>query len=193
MANISNFRIKRAKHHLQSGHVIAYPTQGVWGLGCDPFDEQAVYRLLTLKQRKVDKGLILIAGSFEYFEPFLYALNAKQKQSLLEAWQAKKNQAQTTFVIPDPDHVLPFWLRGQFSSIALRVTTHPTAKSLCDAFGGMLVSTSANPQGKPAAMSALDVYKYFGQDIDHVLHGKLGGVGKSSAICDLLTAKNIRQ
>src|SRR6218665_315978 len=63
--------INEAAIRLKSGGVIAYPTEAVWGLGCDPFDETAVMRLLAIKQRPVDKGLILIAADLAQLQPLL--------------------------------------------------------------------------------------------------------------------------
>ena len=68
---VNSWRVQQAAQAIRAGAVIAYPTEAVWGLGCDPWDEEAVERLLLLKGRSVDKGLILVADNIRQFD-FLF-------------------------------------------------------------------------------------------------------------------------
>lgn len=178
--------INQAVRHLQAGEVIAYPTEAVWGLGCDPGNEAAVRALLRLKQRPVEKGLILVAASIDQFEPYLTLLTVDQRQQLQISWPGFQ-----TWVVPVSETV-PIWLKGEHQSIALRVSAHPLVKELCLAFGGPLVSTSANPTGRPAALFEQQIKDYFDNELAFILTGDLGGAGSPSPIIDIVSGKPIR-
>ena len=124
----------RAVRALRDGAVIAYPTEGVWGLGCDPFNRDAVEFLLALKRRPSEKGLILIAAESDMFAPLLDPLPASLRHQLDASWPGPN-----TWIVPDPDHLSPPWIRGRHNSLAVRVTAHPQAARLSRAFGGPLI------------------------------------------------------
>ncbi len=180
------FRISYAVNCLQQGGVIAYPTEAVWGLGCDPMNEQAVASLLALKGRSEAKGLILIASSMEQLSPFLRGLDAGQRQVLKDSWPAA-----TTWLVPD-NGFAPAWIKGDFDSVALRVTAHPVAQSLCEAFGGPIVSSSANLQGKIPAKTRQRVQQYFPSSLATIVPGQAGKNAKPTQIKDLLSGATIR-
>ena len=179
--------LQKALDALQSGGVIAYPTESVWGLGCDPFDPLAVERILRLKQRTVEKGLIVVAASIEQVDALLRPLSSEQLALVKSTWPGP-----TTWLLPDPDQCFPIWIHGRFSSVAVRVSAHPVVRQLCGAFGGPLVSTSANPAMMPPARSRLRVLQWFGRHVDFVLPGRLGGNIKPSTIRDLQSGKMVR-
>jgi L-threonylcarbamoyladenylate synthase len=181
-----NLSIRQATRALRLGGVIAYPTEGVWGLGCDPFDPEAVAKLLELKHRKVGKGLILVAADIEQFEPYLRALTLAQRALLARSWPGSQ-----TWVVPHGS-TLPDWITGYKSNVALRVSAHPVVAALCRYYGGPIVSTSANPAGCPPALSALKVRHYFGGKLDYVLPGKLGGQLAPTSIRDLASGRLLR-
>ena len=134
---------------LTQGEVILYPTEAVYGLGCDPDNQQAVEALLAIKQRPVEKGLILIADN--YGQLLKYVDDAKipmdKRADIFSSWPAA-----ITWVMPASKNT-PKWLTGQFDTIAVRVTNHPTVKRLCQEFGKPLVSTSANLTGQETVIS----------------------------------------
>lgn len=175
-------------HALQQQRVIAYPTEAVFGLGCDPNSEVAVEALLGLKHRPREKGLILIADNFQQLLPYIdeTALSDTQLQTVLATWPGP-----VTWVMP-AKATTPTWLTGQFSSLAVRVTDHPLVKELCHKFGKPLVSTSANLNGQPPCRLADEVIKQFGHDFP-VLAGHVGGRENPSEIKDALTGNLIRQ
>jgi L-threonylcarbamoyladenylate synthase len=179
--------IHRAASYMQSGGVIAYPTEGVWGLGCDPFNEDAVYTLLRIKQRQVEKGLILVAGSLKQVEPLLTPLNTSQRELLAQSWPGP-----ITWLLPDSSELIPSWIKGKFTSVAIRVSAHRPVVQLCAAFGGLIVSTSANPAAFAPARTRLRVLTWFGDRVDYVVPGKLGGQRGPSIIRDLTTASVVR-
>ncbi len=173
---------------LKQQHVIAYPTEAVFGVGCDPDSEIAVNRLLTLKQRPVDKGLILIAANFEQLKPYIddSALNEAQRHAVFACWPGP-----VTFVFPAKP-TTPRWLTGRFDSLAVRVTDHPLVVELCEAWGKPLVSTSANLTGLLPCRSVDEVHAQFGLDFP-VLNGETGGRQNPSEIRDALTGELFRQ
>lgn len=176
-------KLLTAVAQLNAGKVIAYPTEAVYGLGCDPMNEAAVMQLLHIKQRPLEKGLILIAASIEQLKPYLM-LTEDILAKVLPTWAGA-----TTWVIPAQDHV-PKWLTGEHHSLAVRVTAHPIAKRLCENYGGALVSTSANFSNQPAFKAAKQVAQAF-PDL-FVLDGALGDLAQETAIYDVLTGEQLR-
>ena len=181
---ISLPRVQYAVHALRGGQVIAYPTEGVWGLGCDPDNEQAVEVLLGLKGRSPAKGLILVASRMEQLMGWLPPLSSPQQEVLARTWPGPN-----TWLVPVSDRVPP-WISGGRSTVALRVSAHPVVRALCDGFGGPLVSTSANRSGGPAATCLLDVQLRFPQVLR--VPGELTQPGKASTIRDLQTGNIVR-
>ncbi len=173
---------------LKRGGVIAYPTEAVWGLGCDPRSEAAVLRLLSIKQRTVDRGLILIASHLQQLRPFLdmAALPAARLDHVLATWPGPY-----TWVMPaSPD--APRWITGAHSGLAVRVSAHPGVVALCDAFGGPLVSTSANLSGQPAACTYDALDPALLAAIDGVVKGTTGGLSAPTPIRDAITDAALR-
>ena len=183
---MSSNQINEAVHVLQQGGVIAYPTEAVYGLGCDPANHQAVKKLLALKQRDPDKGLILIASDFDQLSPFLAEIEDSLKEEVLATWPGP-----VTWLWPAKSGVSA-WLRGEHATIAIRVTGHPMAAELCRAFGGALVSTSANVSGKPPARNAEQVRAQFKDQLDFVLEGETANLARPSQIRDALSGRIVR-
>lgn len=182
----NTFRISVALRAVRHAGVIAYPTEAVWGLGCDPTNELALQRLLAIKRRDPDKGLILVAADMQQCSELLAPLSREQREKLSSSWPGP-----TTWLVPHHGLVHPL-VHGRFSSVALRVSSHPLVEALCKAFGGPLVSTSANPQGRPPALNGMTVRRYFGGALDYVLEGSLGGSTRPSEIRDLATGQILR-
>lgn len=178
--------ITKALTIIKNGGIIAYPTEAVYGLGCDPFNEQAVKRLLAIKQRPIDKGLILIASSWEQLKDLVQPLSPEILQKVFTTWPGP-----VTWVFPASSKV-PKWISGDHASVALRVTAHPLAKQICEKWGNALVSTSANIAGQPPAYNAQTVKQYFASQIDYILEGELGGLNKPTEIRDVLSGKFLR-
>ena len=153
MTGVIDFKTLAA--HLEEGGVIAYPTEGVWGLGCDPLNEVSVKKICALKGRNVEKGLVLVAANLDQIN-FLTKTLSRHAQAILEA----SCPGPDTWLIPDTDKVIPSWIKGNFVTVAVRVSQHPIVKSLCENIG-LLVSTSANPSGSEPANSQQQVEAYF--------------------------------
>lgn len=179
-------RIRKAAESLRKGGVVAYPTEAVWGLGCDPDNAHTLQRLLDLKKRDPDKGLILIAADIAMFAPYLQGLEPDLLTLLQNSWPGP-----ITWLIPNNKRASN-WVSGGRNTLALRVTAHPTAAALSRAFGGPLVSTSANPQGLPPAKSLMKVKAYFGDKLDAYTSGRTGQANKPTEIRDLISNAVIR-
>ncbi|MAI41423.1 MAG: L-threonylcarbamoyladenylate synthase [Candidatus Azotimanducaceae bacterium] len=180
------WRIDRIIHGLTNGEVIAYPTEGVWGLGCLPELHASVAHILTLKRRSWKAGLILVASQISHVDEYLDGITNEQRRLLESVWPAP-----VTFLVPDNGFV-PCWIKGRNKSVALRVSAHPVVQGICQALGGPIVSTSANPTGRKPATSALKVRQYFGNEVDLLVPGNLSGQEGPSEIRDLDTDEIIR-
>ena len=185
-ARPSELRLAAALAALENEGVVACPTEAVWGLSCDPDSEGAVARLLALKHRPVEKGLILVAASENQLAFLLADLPATQRDTLSASWPGPN-----TWLVPHRDRVQP-WIHGRFPSVAVRVSAHPVVRALCDSFGGPLVSTSANPAGAQPPKAAFQVLRYFGDRLDGLLPGEVGGASGPSQIRDLASGALIR-
>ncbi len=180
-------------HHLQAatralrlGGVIACPTEAVWGLSCDPNNEEAVSRLLALKDRPVAKGLILVAANEQQLDFLLSTLTAEQRQTLSASWPGP-----ATWLLPHGG-LVPSWVCGSHATVAVRVSSHPAVSALCATWGGPLVSTSANPAGALPAREAYQVRRYFGGGLDYLLPGRVGAARRPTGIRDLFSGQIIR-
>jgi len=182
---MNDWHIKRAAAILRQGGIIAYPTEGVWGLGCDPGNGAAVLRLLALKHRPWQKGLILIAASYDQVAPFVTTTPALLQQ-VRSTWPGP-----VTWLLPARDATPP-WLRGTHATVAVRVTAHPVAAALCRRFGGAMVSTSANIAGRPPARKRLQVQRHFGSALDYIVPGTLGSQSGATQIRDARSGAVVR-
>ena len=190
MSQTNQVDLAQAVQLLKTGNVLAYPTEAVWGLGCDPYSQLAFEKILNLKNRPVEKGVILVVASMQQAAPFLTTLTLEQQQRIQQTWQQSTEQAQaTTWLVPLTDAV-PVWISGQHQQVAIRITHHPLVQQLCTAFGGAVVSTSANPAGLQPARSALEIEAYFPHTA--ILQGELGSCRLPSRIIDIETGVVIR-
>ena len=182
------FQLKQrlAQQALLRGGVIAYPTEGVWGFGCDPWDEVAVNDILAIKGRPVHKGLILVCSDSVLVEPMLAQLPSERRQEILTSWPGPN-----TWLLPNTLE-FPQWISGQHSSVAIRVSAHPLVKQLSELAGGFLVSTSANFSGRPAATNIFQVQKQFKSLVDYVVPGATLNQQGPSTIRDAFTGHQIR-
>lgn len=155
--------------------VICYPTEGVWGLGCHPQSLPAFSRLLTVKQRPAEKGVILLAADLDQLAPYIVI-----NDEITALFRAHQHEF-ITFILPkSPD--CPDFLSGQFDSIAVRVTHYQPLRDLCYQAQTALVSTSANLSGQPPVESLAQAKSVFGRTVDAYVDMPLGGKNKPSRI-----------
>jgi len=178
--------IVAASDALKAGGVIAYPTEGVFGLGCDPNNEEAIDKLLSLKNRDIAKGFILIAAAHQQLSPFVGELNASIEQKLEETWPGP-----VTWIlrcsVNAPDSVT-----GSKPTIAARGTDHKIASTLCRECNAAIISTSANISGNPACTLTTEVYEQFGDKLSYILDYRVGTLSGPTPIFDGLTGDQLR-
>ena len=176
----------QAAQWLKEGQLLAYPTESVWGIGCDPYNQSAVQRILDIKQRPQAKGMIVITDSTARLTPLLVALNDEQRKQVIDSWQIGSddnddNDLQScqahTWLLPIPDALstaIPTWITGEHQTVAVRVIAHPTIRKLCQQMVstrnpfGLLVSTSCNPSGQSPASTFDAAYAYFDEQIGYL-------------------------
>lgn len=180
-------QIQHAVKTLEQGGIIAYPTEAVFGLGCDPFNEIAVDNLKRLKFRSYNKGFIIIAADFEQLQALVAHIPPAALAQVKATWPGP-----ITWVFPAAE-IVPLWLQGTQSTIAVRVTDHPIASAICKAYGKPIVSTSANHEGGKPARKEKEVVEIFGDSIDLVVSGMVGDLTQPTEIRDALTGKILRQ
>lgn len=182
----------QAVNDLRAGKVIAYPTEAVWGLGCDPFNEKAFQQVLSLKKRTIEKGVILLASKIAHVEHLLFNLDKATQQHIVSTWSEQDANSKTTTWLLPTDSTIPKWITGEHKSVAVRVTNHSLCQALCQAFGGFIVSTSANPAGARPAKCLYSAQQYFKDQVTY-LDGELGLSPEPSRIIDAITGLIIRK
>lgn len=180
------WKIRHAVHILQQGGIIAYPTEAVFGLGCLPENLDSIKRLLQIKQRPIEKGLILLASELSQLEPYLAEIKPDILQKIQPSWPGP-----TTWVLPATKKTSPL-IKGQFDTIAVRISAHPIVRELCRQCQSPIISTSANITGKHMSYSAFDVRLQFQNQLDYILDGPLGDSNKPSVIKNAITDEIIR-
>ncbi len=179
-------QLEAACQSLARGGVVAYPTEGVFGLGCDPHDTATVQRILALKERPVHKGLILIADRADALVDWLGPIDVPMWQRVAQTWPGP-----VTWLMPAAA-TTPREVRGDHNTVAVRVTAHETAAALCRTWGGPLISTSANLAGGQPARSATEVNAIFGDAVDVVVDAPVGGRQAPTPIRDARTGETLR-
>ncbi len=171
---------------LRAGGTVLHPTEAVWGLACDPMDPDAVAALQALKQRPADKGFILVADAFPRLAPLLAPVPEARMRAALASWPGPH-----TWVIPASPSA-PDWLVGERSNLAVRVSAHPIVRALCLAFGGALVSTSANPAGQPPPRTLDEVAASIRDGVAALVAGDTSGLDRPTSIRDILSGASLR-
>ncbi|MCL1499535.1 Sua5/YciO/YrdC/YwlC family protein [Xanthomonas nasturtii] len=173
---------------LTQGGVIAYPTEAVWGLGCDPRQQAAVLRLLEIKRRPVDKGVIVVASGVDVLRDWidLDALEPARRQAVLGSWPGPH-----TWILPVTAQA-PRWVTGEHDGLAVRISAHPLVAALCAAWGAPLVSTSANLAGEPPARSREALDPALLATIDGVVDGEVGALAQPTQIRDARSGQILR-
>ena len=181
----SHFATQYAAHQIRYGGVIVYPTETVYGLGCDPMNIDAITYINHLKQRESGKGLILIAHKLALFDDYIAVLSASQKKQL------SQTDEPTSWIVKAKDS-LPDWLTNSQRTVAIRITQHPVVSELCQQLGHPIVSTSANPRGKKTCRNALQAHKYFHDKVDAILIDDNHLSGQASSIKRLDNLSTVR-
>lgn len=181
-----NKEIIKAVEIIKQGGIIAYPTEAVFGLGCDPFNYAAVNRILMLKNRPVESGFILVAAYWDQLESFVEPLLPGTMMRVRESWPGP-----VTWIFPvKPD--VPGWITGYRKTLAVRVSAHPVIQEICKLFGGAIISSSANIHGSPPARDARTTEMIFGDKIDFIINAPVGKLLLPTEIRNAITGEILR-
>ena len=171
---------------VKQGAIFAYPTEAVYGLGCDIFNVHSINRILKLKKRDVSKGLIVISDNLEkvreliddnYFKLFV---------------ENNSDATPTTWLCPSSD-IVPPEITGGHNKIGIRITNHEVSCELCKVLDFPIISTSANISGQDPVQILQDCINIFGKDVDYIIKGPIGKNKKPSRIIDLISKKVLRE
>jgi len=178
--------VKQAVLDLRQGDLIIYPTEAMYGIGCDPYNPNAIDMLLQLKQREFKHGFILVASSFSQVKHLIGDVPKERMDAIMATWPGH-----ITWLFPVRDNA-PKGVLGEYKTVAIRISSHPVVRELSDLFGGPIISSSANVSGLSPALDVATCHKYFYPNISNVVAGDVGGNASSSAICDALTGRVLR-
>jgi L-threonylcarbamoyladenylate synthase len=181
----SDFSLSHAAHIIRHGGIIAYPTDTIYGLGCDPYDADAVSRLNDIKQRPQDKQFIVLAGHIDQVKP-LVDIDQEQQHKISQATEP------TSWVI-EAKPSAPSWLISDSGTITIRISKQADVQRLCHILGHAIISTSANPSGKAPARNALELHKYFHHSVDKILASNQKLTARPSKVIRLCDNHIIRQ
>lgn len=172
----------------KNGGILAYPTEAVFGIGCDPDNEQALERLLTVKNRSANKGLILLAGEYSQLVPYIdeSLISEDMRAIMLSKWPDGITQ-----IVPKNKNISPL-LSGKFNTIAIRVTSQADVVALCKELNKPVVSTSANLSGQEPAKTWQTLSSELIERVDFVIKGATLGHEKPSQIIYALTGEVVR-
>lgn len=178
--------LRQVSLHLKNGGIIAYPTEFCYGLGCNPFDNQAVKHLINLKARNNNKGLIVIADNILRLKRLISPLSRGDYSKIIHYWPG-----QNTLLMQKNAKLMSPNLTGKHNKIAVRVTKHELVRQLCSFLAMPLVSTSANRSGCRPVKTYRDCKRQFGKSV-MVLPGRTSNAKRPSTIMDWATNTILR-
>lgn len=181
-------QIRIATDCILKGGVIAYPTESCLGLGCNPDDEDAIKRLLAIKQRQAKQGLILVASDQQQLNGYVQwdQLSASQLAELRSTWPGP-----VSWLIPASDTCSPL-LRGEHTTLAVRIPAFKLMRDLCRSAQMPLISTSANRHGEPAITTVSQLKALLGGEVDYIIDQPIQGLAQASKIIDAMTQNILR-
>ena len=168
---------------LKGGSIIIYPTEGIYGIGCDAFNQKSVNKVISIKGRSNSKSFIVICSDVIQLKTIINE-NYVNNQELLA-----KNFI--TWIVP-AHQKCPSWLTIN-NTVAVRITDHPVIDNLCNGLNGPIISTSANYSNQSYINDIKKIEVLFDKKVDYIIEGKLGGEIKSSTIKDIVTKEVLRK
>jgi len=172
--NISSESIQKAATAIRSGGLVVYPTDTVYGLGCDPFDEKAVNRVATVKGRTKANFPVLVDTLGRARE--LGYIGGDVEALALRYWPGP-----LTIVVPS-QATFPLQVVGPEKMVGLRIPGRRDTLDLISKAGGSLLGTSANNSGNPSLRKAEDAFKVFEGKVEIVLNGGITSTGLESTV-----------
>lgn len=181
---LNKLTVEDALPLIAQGGIIAYPTEAVYGLGCDAFNQAAVESIRQLKGRENHKGFIILIADWSQLTSLIAPISDAQFSQIKATWPGF-----VTWILPAAP-ALPQWISGGQKTIAIRMSDHPIAKAL--AANTPIISTSANVSGQPPAITAQEVALQFPTGINGIVQGELGGHAMPSRIYDITNGARLR-
>lgn len=176
---------KGATIFLKNGDIIGYPTEAVYGLGCDPWNQEGVSRICSIKKRSSAKNFIVVAASINQLDNLIDTKILTK--SVVNSWPGH-----TTWLIPAVNTAPEWLIDNNTGLIAIRVSNHETIKELCLKYNSPLISTSANISGDPAVTTQKGFEKVFEKAIPYLVNGDIGKHTNTSIINNMITGERIR-
>ena len=171
--------------HLKSGEVIGYPTEAVYGIGCDPWNQSSVEKIAKIKGRKKRQTFLMVASSIDQLTDLIDI--SRLSSQVKSSWPGH-----TTWLIKAKENV-PYWLQDeQTNKVGVRISNHPLVRELCSEYGKPIISTSANISGKEEIKNQQEFIRTFSSNINYLVDGDLGDYDKASMIIDMETNRKIR-
>lgn len=186
MQAYSSQMLLQIKRHIRNGGVIAYPTEYCYGLGCDPFNQKAINKILEIKRRSRVKGLIVIAGKMNQLDNLILPLSIKDQERIKQYWPGFYS------IILDAKPLVPKVLIGKHNKLAVRVSKHILVKQLCNYVNSALVSTSANRAGFKPVKDYRECIRQFGREDIMILPGTTRFKKHPSTVIDWASSKILR-
>ncbi len=174
-----------ASNLLHDGEIIIYPTESIYGIGCDPWNESSVNKIYEIKNRPSNKPMIIVGSDIAQIEKLVDVRSLNR--SVIDSWPGH-----STWLIPS-NKSCPPWLKDAITAkVAIRISEHETVKKLCIDFGKPLISTSANLSEVLPSKDKAEIEKIFSSSIEYIVEGLLGGSESPSIIRDMLTGEIVR-
>ena len=172
-----------AREVLKGGSIIIYPTEGVYGIGCDALNQHSVNKVITIKGRNASKSFIIICSDIIQLNTIIDQDYMNNKELLAKDF--------ITWVVPAHKKCPP-WLTME-NTVAVRLTNHPVINDLCKELNGPIISTSANYSNHSYINDIKKIEVLFDKKVDYIVEGKLGGELKSSMIKNIVTKEILRK
>ena len=153
--------LKEAVKVMKEGGIILYPTDTVWGIGCDAANEEAVRKIYGLKKREDSKSMLVLVGSEGM-------LQRTVKDVPEIAWQLIEAAVNPMTIIYDHPTGVADSLKAEDGSLGIRITSEKFSRMLCERMRGPIVSTSANVSGKPTPMTFAEISSEIKNGVDYV-------------------------
>ena len=170
--------LKKAVNIILSGGVVAFPTESFYGLGVNATDEEAIQRLLSVKERKSGKPVLILIGSVQVLDQYVIHISKVAQELIKQFWPGG-----LTLVFDARPNISSLLTAGT-GKIGIRLSSHPVATQLAQSAGVPITGTSGNISGQPASLSATEVFNALGEKVDMILDGGKTEGGKGSTILD---------
>ena len=174
-----------AVEYIKKGEIIAYPTEAVYGIGCDPWNQKSVEKIYKIKKRVSNKPFILVASDINHLNNLINI--GSLTDDVLSSWPGH-----VTWLIPALSEAPQWLIDGSTGLIAIRISNHKIIKQICSIFGKPIISTSANMSSEKPFISKEDMTKNFSSSVPLLVEGEIGSYPNTSIIKNMLTGEKIR-